>query len=182
MHGTMKALSVILLAAIALFLISAESSSAGDRYDLTAPNGIAFSEIRGFEKWQVIAPSYRTDKKEVRFILGNQTAVQAFTDGAPEKTPFPDGTIMVKVAHSEKELSEYPSAFVPDVLQRIELIMKDSKRFPETKGWGYARFVYNPKADGFTAYGKDTSFVQECFQCHTLVSGKDYVFTRYAPR
>lgn len=180
----MKRVLFCLFAGLLVFLIvRAVVFAAQDRYELKAPNGIAFSEIRGYEGWQVVAPSYRTDKNEVRVILANGKMVNAYRDGVPANgKPFPDGAIIVKLAWSERKSPVFPAALEPDVLQRVEFIIKDSKRFADTGGWGYARFVYDSKTDVFSPYGKDASFVQECHQCHTLVKAKDFIFTGYPRR
>lgn len=168
---------------VLLFLRGNSLLVAQDRYELKAPNGISFSEIRGYESWQVIAPSYRTDKNEIRIILGNDRMVNAYKEGIPGNgKPFPDGSIIVKIGYSERKSSVFPVAIEPDILQRVEFIVKDSKRFPDTNGWGYARFVYDAKTSTFKPYGKDASFVQECHQCHTLVKAKDFIFTGYPQR
>lgn len=181
---TMKRIIVVLLVlSLVVFAVGLGVLTAADKYALKAPNGIAFSEVRGYETWPVIAPSYRTDKKEVRFIVGNEAMMNAYRQGIPGNgKPFPDGAVAVKIAYSERKNPDFQSALEPDVLQRIELIMKDSKRFADTSGWGYARFVYDAKTDTFTAYGKDEKFVQECYSCHTIVKGADYVFTKYFMR
>ena len=177
-----RTLSVFIILFSLVFLESVDLT-AQDKYALKALNGLSFSEVRGFEVWQVVAPSYRTDNKEVRFIVGNETIINAYKSGVPGNgKPFPDGSILVKVGYSERKNADFPAALEPDVLKRVEFIMKDAKRFPDTGGWGYARFVYDEKTDTFTPYGKDASFAQECFQCHTLVKGKDFVFTKYSKR
>ncbi len=154
-----------------------------DKYTLKEPNGISFSEIRGYETWQAVAPSYRTDKSEIRIILGNDTLVKAYREGIPENgKPFPDGSILVKMGYSEKKSADFPAAIEPDVLQRVEFMIKDAKRFKNTNGWGYARFVYDAKGKTFSPYGKDAAFDQECNACHTIVKARDFVFTKYAPR
>ncbi len=80
-----------------------DSLVAQDKYALTAPNGISFSEIRGYETWQVIAPSYRTDNKELRVILGNPVMINAYKKGIPGNgKPFPEGSIIVKIGWSER--------------------------------------------------------------------------------
>ena len=164
-----------------LFLIS--SMAFGQEKGLKAPNGLSFSDIKGYETWQVVAPSYRPDKKEVRYILGNSKVVNAYKSGVPENgKPFPNGSILVKIAYSEKPHAAFPQALVPDVLQRIEFMVKDSRRFKETGGWGFARFIYEAKTDTFKPYGDGPSFVQECFQCHVPVKDSDYVFTKYPRR
>ena len=175
--------SIATILTVVLSVLSTGVLMAQDKYALKAPNGISFSEIRGYETWQVIAPSYRTEKLELRIILGNPVMIQAYREGIPGNgKPFPDGSIIVKVGWSERKSAAFPAAIEPDVLQRVEFIVKDTKRFPETSGWGYARFVYDAKTGTFSPYGKDTSFAQECYQCHTLVKAKDFIFTGYPQR
>jgi hypothetical protein len=159
------------------------SVMAQDRFDLKAANGLSFSEIKGYETWHVIAPSYRIDNHELRVILGNSVMIDAYRSGIPENgKPFPEGAIVVKIGWSERKSTAFPTAFEPDVLKRVEFIMKDSKQFSATGGWGYARFLYDAKSGSFAPYGKDASFVQECYQCHTAVKDKDYIFTGYPAR
>lgn len=176
--------TLALFSAVFVMIIAAGSGRAAqDRFALQEPNGISFGEIKGYESWPVVAPSYRTDKKEVRIILGNDRIIQAFRDGLPENgKPFPDGSILVKVGYSERKHAAFPAALEPDVLQRVEFMIKDAKRFKNTNGWGYARFLYDAAADSFTPYGKDAAFDQECNGCHTLVKARDYVFTGYSKR
>jgi len=69
----------------------------------------------------------------------------------------------VKISYSEIKDPAFPSALVPDVLQRVEFMMKDSKRFASTGGWGYARFPYDAATDTYKAYGKEPSFADECY-------------------
>lgn len=176
----MSVISVIFLSALSTFIVAEDRQ---DKYSLKEPNGVAFSEIKGYETWQAVAPSYRTDKKEVRLILGNEDLVKAYKEGVPENgRPFPDGSILVKLAYSERKSGAFTAALEPDTLQRVEFMIKNSKRFKATNGWGYARFVYDAKTRTFTPYGKDASFEQECNACHTLVKNRDYVFTGYAQR
>lgn len=166
-----------------LILLGSGLLSAQDKYALKALNGLSFEDIRGYETWQVIAPSYRTDKKEIRYILGNTIVAEAYKKGSPAKDlAFPDGSILVKVAYSEIRNPAFPAALEPDVLQRIEFMIKDVKKFSATGGWGYARFVYDPASKTYTSYGKDAAFAEECYQCHTLVKGRDFVFTKYPVR
>lgn len=175
--------SALVILVVFLFVWGNGLLVAQDKYELKAPNGMSFSEIRGYETWQVIAPSYRTDKNELRVILGNTVMINAYKEGIPGNgKPFPEGSISVKIGWSERKSPVFPAAIEPDVLQRVEFIMKDSKRFPDTNGWGYARFVYDAKTGTFSPFGKDASFAQECHQCHTLVKAKDFIFTGYPRR
>lgn len=176
----------LLAAALALGVAAARGATAEDgqdKYRLEEPNGIAFSEARGYETWQAVGPSYRTDKNEVRVILGNDRLVKAYAEGVPlNGKPFPDGAVLVKIGYSQRKNAAFPDALEPDVLQRVELMIKDAKRFQRTRGWGFARFIYDAKTKTFSPYGKDASFDQECAACHTAVAGRDFVFTQYAPR
>ncbi|MBI5640252.1 MAG: cytochrome P460 family protein [Nitrospirae bacterium] len=166
-----------------VIIVPLVTASAGDRFALEAPNGLSFGTIRGFETWQVVAPSYRPDKNEIRMIVANRQAIDAYRRGIPENNAsFPEGSILVKIAHSERKNKNFPAAIEPDLLQRIEFMVKDTKRFSETGGWGYARFVYDAKTDTFTPYGKDSVFDRECFQCHLAVRHRDFVFTGYPRR
>jgi len=159
------------------------SISAQDKYELKEHNGIAFSEIKGYEDWPTVAVSRRTDNNELRVILGNTAMINAYKEGIPANgKPFPDGSIVVKIGWSERKSADFPVAYEPDVLRRVEFIVKDSKRFPDTSGWGYARFVYDEKTSMFKPYGKDASFAQECYQCHTIVKKKDFIFMGYPHR
>jgi hypothetical protein len=176
-------ISAILVFVAALMVWGYSAIAAPDKYLLKAPNGISFSEIKGYETWQTVAVSRRTDNKELRVILANPTMIKAYKKGIPGKDKlFPDKSIIVKIAWSERQNAYFPAAYEPDVLRRVEFIIKDSKRFPKTSGWGYARFVYDAKTSTFTPYGKDASFVQECYECHTTVKQKDFIFTSYPQR
>ena len=142
----------VLLSGLFLALsITAAATAAGPP---EAPNGIAL--IEGYRDWQVIAPSYRSDKGHIRVVLGNETAVKAFREG---KRPFPDGTIFVKVAWNAVKHPAFPVAVVPGTFTQVEFMVKDSRKYKKTGGWGFARFL----GEKFRPYGKDAGFVQECF-------------------
>jgi hypothetical protein len=178
-----KMIGGLLAFAAVVLLWSISSMAMQDKYGLRTLNGISFSEIRGYETWQTIAVSRRTDNNELRIILGNALMIKAYKEGIPGNgKPFPEGAVIVKIAWSEKQSPDFPPAYEPDILRRVEFILKDSRRFPDTGGWGYARFVYDAKASMFAPYGKDSSFGQECYQCHTIVKKKDYIFTGYPDR
>ena len=136
-----------------------------------APNGIAL--IKDYRTWKVIAPSYRPDKKHIRVVLGNETAIRAFREG---KRPFPDGTVFAKVAWNTVKHAKFPVAVIPGTFAQVEFMIKDSGKYKKTGGWGFARFVGNK----LVPYGKDAGFVQECFDCHAPVADNDYVFTHWA--
>jgi len=104
--------------------------------------------------------------------------------------PFPEGSIIAKIEWSQKKNPESPySVMVPDTLKSVAFIRKDSKRFPDTNGWGYAhgwgyaQFMYDAASDTFKPYGSGSSFGKNvCHQCHTRVKAKDFIFTGYPLR
>ena len=117
-------------------------------------------------------------------IVENTVVIDAYKKGIPGNgKPFPEGSKIVKIEWSKRKppASPYP-VMEPDTLKSVAFIQKDSKRFPETSGWGYAQFLYDAASDSFKPYGSDSSFGKECYGCHTLVKAKDYIFTSYPRR
>ena len=137
-----------------------------------APNGIALPE--GYKDWRLIAPSHRTDKNHIRVILGNDAAVEATRAG--KTNPWPDGAVLGKLVWKDKTDPDWPTATVPGDFVHAEFMVKDSKKYASTGGWGFARWV----GTGLKPYGDDENFAQECFACHLPVMYNDYVFTRSA--
>ncbi len=155
------------LVCIALSLLSAGPLIASELP--VAPNGITI--YPGYMSWKVIAPSYREDKGHIRIITGNEIAVAALHAG---KKPLPDGSVLAKVAWKAEKNSNFPVATEPGAFAQVEFMVKDAKKYKDTGGWGFARFVGND----LKPYGKDAAFVGECFGCHIPVAGNDYVFTK----
>jgi mono/diheme cytochrome c family protein len=161
--------------------------SAQDKYALKIPNGLAFSEFRGYESWPVISLSHNGDK--LAAILGNAVMINAYKAGIPGNgQPFPDGAKMAKVHWNAKvNVGEPGGPTVPGTQHDVDLMVKDSKRFGDSGGWGYGVFEYEPASDKFRPgnltdkppQGNDA----KCgFACHTAVKTKDYVFTDYGHR
>ena len=154
--------------------------AAQDKYSAKLPNGLAFSDWKGYEDWQLISSSKTDDRMKV--ILGNPTIIAAFKSGIPGNgKPFPEGSKIAKVQWKPKKSTEAPFVVdVPDTLADLFFMEKDSKRFPETGGWGYAQFDYDPASSTFTA---DKAGTPNCGQvCHVAVKAKDYVFHPYQRR
>src|ERR1700685_4092181 len=161
--------------------------SAQDKYTLKVPNGLAFSEFRGYEGWRTISIS--NNGGLVALILGNPAMIDAFKAGVPGNgKPFPDGAKMAKIHWNPKNNEAAPGRpLVPSTLPAIDFMMKDSKRFADGGGWGYAEFEYDTASDTFRPgtpadqppQGNDA----KCgFACHTIVKMQDYVFTEYPKR
>jgi Cytochrome P460 len=164
----------------ALVVMAGMAWSAQDKYSLQLPNGLAFSEFRGYENWQVVSVSQTPELLKVE--VANPTMIDAYRAGIPGNgKPFPDGSKIAKIEWRPKKMAEAPFAVnVPDTLQDVFLIEKDSKRFPDTKGWAYAVFDYHPASETFTP--DPTGTVNCGFACHTIVKGRDYIFHSYQKR
>jgi hypothetical protein len=107
--------------------------------------------------------------------------IEAYRAGVPGNSQhFPDGSKMAKIHWNAKQSAEAPApTTVPDTLHDVDFMEKDSKRFADTGGWGYAQFNYDTASATFTPEGSDAG----CgYGCHTIVAAKDYVFTAYGPR
>jgi hypothetical protein len=169
-----------------LAVVGSRIAAAPDKYTVTVPGGLAFSEFRGYEAWQTIAIS-RTDRV-VAVIVGNPLMIDAYQGGFPGNgKPVPDGAKMAKVHWTEKANAFFPTATVPGDLVNVDFMVKDSKRFADSGGWGYAVFDYSAAADTFTPGTTAGTPPQgnnaKCgFACHTRAKARDYVFTEYGKR
>ncbi|MEH6822497.1 MAG: cytochrome P460 family protein [Motiliproteus sp.] len=154
-----------------LFTAMVSLANAGDPIP-PAPNGITLPE--NYKDWQVISSSHRTDNNSLRVILGNDTAIAAARSG--NTLPWPDGAILAKLVWKDRQDDKWAMATVPGQFVHAEFMIKDSKQYKATGGWGFARW----KGMDQRPYGQDASFVQECFGCHTPVKDNDYVYTHPA--
>jgi len=175
--GASVAAGAIIVAALVAW--GGSAISAQDKYTVTVPNGLAFAEFRGFEDWPTVAVSQ--SGTEIEVILANPEMIKVYRDGGygPGKH-FPDGSKMAKIHWNAKQSDEAPSpTTVPGTLHDIDFMARDSKRFADTGGWGYAQFNHDAASDTFEPLGTG----HNCgFACHTIVRSKDYVFTSYGRR
>src|SRR5262245_2243207 len=168
-------------------LATGAAISAQDKYSVKVPGGLAFSEFRGYESWEAISISQ--NGPVVALILGNPAMINAFKSGIPGNgKPFPDGARMAKIHWTPKKQETYPGQpTVAGTQKDTDFMVKDSKRFADSGGWGYAAFKYDAASSTFTPVGTDGTPPQgndaKCgFGCHTVVKNRDYVFTEYATR
>jgi hypothetical protein len=181
-----KSIRVTAFAAVFLSVLVALALAAQDKYTLKIPNGLAFSEFRGYEAWQVISISQ--DGTLIAATLGNPVMIKAYQDGAPGNgKPFPDGAKMAKVHWNPKKMETFPAATVPATQHDVDFMVKDSKRFADSGGWGYGVFEYDAASDSFRPGTQADKPPQgnnaTCgFACHTSVKTRDYVFTDYGHR
>jgi hypothetical protein len=179
---------LISVGAVSLAVISwAAISATPDKYTVKVPNGLAFSEFKGYESWQVISVSHNGNM--LAAILGNPEMINAYKAGIPANgKPFPDGARMAKIHWNAKTNEDYPGApSVPGTQHDVDFMLKDSKRFADSGGWGYGAFEYDAASNTFTPatlkdkppQGNDA----KCgYACHTIVQKRDYVFTEYGTR
>jgi hypothetical protein len=182
----MKVKTMLLSVGATVWLVGV-AMSAQDKYTVKVPNGLAFSEFKGYESWQTISVSHNGPHMAV--ILGNPTMIAAYKAGIPDNgKPFPDGAKMAKVHWNVKKNEAQPGApLQPSSQSDVDFMVKDSKRFADSGGWGYGAFNYDAKTDAFTpattADQPPQSNDAKCgFGCHTIVKQRDYVFTEYAHR
>jgi Cytochrome P460 len=172
-------LSVILITATVPALLGGMALGAQDKYTLQVPNGLAFSDFRGYENWEAVAVSQT--ESGIKVIVANPPMMAAYKDGLPaDGKLFPDGSKVAKIEWTFKRNTVSPYFVnVPDTLKSLSFIEKDVRRFPNTHGWAYAQFMYDPAADTFAP---DVQGAECGYACHTTVAAKDYIFTAYPKR
>jgi hypothetical protein len=174
------------IATVWLAALGGLAISAQDKYDVKVPGGLAFAEFRGYEGWQAISMS--RNERVVAMILGNPVMIDAYRAGIPANgQPVPDGAKMAKVHWIPKKSEFFPDATVPGSLLNVDVMVKDSKRFADGGGWGYAVFDYDAASDTFkpgtTAGTPPQGNDAKCgVACHTRAKARDYVFTEYGKR
>ena len=181
-----KLILTIPIAAGVVAFMGGVAISAQDKYTEKVPNGLSFSEFRGYEGWQLVSISQ--DGGLIAAIVANPVMIKAYLAGAPGNSkPFPDGSKMAKVHWSPKKMETFPGATVPGTQHDVDFMVKDSKRFADSGGWGYAVFEYDAASDTFRPGNQTDKPPQgndaKCgFACHTGVKTRDYVFTDYGHR
>ena len=190
MHIVLKCFcAIVSVAAVAAPIASAADTPAksADKYTVKVPGGLAFSEFKGYESWETISVSHNGPSLAV--ILGNPAMINAYKAGIPGNgKPFPDGAKMAKIHWEAKKNDAQPGQPLQPGTQRdVDFMVKDSKKFADSGGWGYAVFLYDAATGTFVPGGLDAKPPQgndaKCgAACHTIAKAKDFVFTEYAPR
>jgi hypothetical protein len=132
----------------------------------------------GYRDWKLISVAHEAANfNSFAAVLGNELAIQAYREG---KVSFPDGAIVAALHYRHVPSEEnnkvfgQDQSFVPGAPTNIQFMVKDSKKYAATGGWGFAHFQ-DGKPSG------DEEFMKTCFPCHNQVKARDLVFTRYAP-
>ncbi len=171
----MKRISIELL--VAAVFSSASMSFAAPALDEAAAPVFGIRIPAGYREWAVISVAHEAgNNNDLRVILGNSAAIQAARDG---KLPYPDGAIIARLAWSYLPSEENnkvfgrEQSFVAGAPINLQLMVKDSKKYASTGGWGFAQFKQGKPADA--------EVHQTCFPCHVPVQARDFVYTRYSP-
>ncbi len=172
----MKWIDLLLIQALALACVQPPTSRSADEAAAAIAAGKLPPEYRD---WRLISVAREEgDLDDIRAILGNDAAIKAYREGT---RPFPDGTIIVRLAWSYDSSEENNKAFgrrqsfvARHPKNGVQFMVKDSKKYAATGGWEYAQFD-----DGKPL--RDAAMLKGCFECHRAFEDHDYVFTPYAP-
>lgn len=190
-----RVLKVIVLSASILGVTIALAAQTQDRFTLKSSNGIAFSEFTGYESWQLIATSQHDGNDGcgtapsgcMKGILGNPAMIQAYRDGFPANgKPVPNGAAMAKIEWLKETDEAAPYQItVPGEQTEVAFMVKDSKRFTGTDGWGYATLSFDAATKSYKLKPgqSDPAFGKNCHACHTTGAKRtDFVYTAFARR
>jgi hypothetical protein len=173
--SVIKRLAVLVIAiAIGPTMFAALPFVPGHAEDGASP---AFEKLpAGYRDWKLISVAHEEGNlNDLRAILGNDIAIQAYRDG---KLPFPDGTIIARLAwrylpsEENNKVFGRTQSFVAGTPTNVQFMVKNAKKYASTGGWGFAQFNGGKPAN---------IVVHDCFSCHVPVKDRDFLFTHYAP-
>ena len=176
----MRQIAFALVAVVALAGVAAYIAPTSGQTDEEAAPIFGVKIYPGYRNWKLISVAHEEGNlNDLRAILGNDAAIKAYREG---KLPFPDGTIIARLAWSYVPSEENNKvfgrnqSFVPGSPTEwyLQFMVKDSRKYAATGGWGFAQF----NKDGKPA---DEAMHKTCFPCHEPAKDRDFVFTRYAP-
>ena len=173
----MKGFAYLLVAVVALTGVVVYMAHASGRSEQEADPIFGITIPPGYRDWRLISVAHEEGNlNDLRALLGNDVAIKAYREG---KLPFPDGTIIARLAWSYVPSEENnkvfgrSQSFVAGAATNVQFMVKDSRKYAATGGWGFAQFK-----DGKPA---DAALLKTCFPCHEPVKARDFVFTQYAP-
>ena len=175
----MKWIALLLVAVVALTCVVAATPPTSQPADEAAASIAGGKLPSGYRDWRLISVAREEGElDDIRAVLGNDVAIKAYREGT---RPFPDGTIIARLAWSYDPSEENNKAFgkaqsfvAGTPKNGVQFMVKDSKKYAATGGWGYSQFD-----DGKPL--TDQAMLQSCFDCHQAFKDHDYVFTHYAP-
>jgi hypothetical protein len=173
----MKGFFYLLVAVVAMAGVVAYMAHASGRSDENADPVFGIKIPPGYRDWKLISVAHEEGNlNDLRALLGNDVAIKAYRVGT---VPFPDGTIIARLAWSyipseeNNKVFGRSQSFVAGPATNVQFMVKDSRKYATTGGWGFAQFK-----DGKPA---DAALLKTCFPCHEPVKARDFVFTHYAP-
>ena len=172
----MRRIFFVLVAVVALAGMVADMAPASGQSDEEAAPIFGIKIPPGYRDWSLISVAHEAgDLNDLRAVLGNDIAIKAYRDGT---LPFPDGAIIARLAwryvpsEENNKIFGQDQSFVAGAPTNVQFMVKDSKKYAATGGWGFAQFKEgNPD---------DAAMLDACFGCHAPVEARDFVFTRYA--
>lgn len=176
----MERIAFLLVAVAAVAAVAAFTAHASGHAEGEAAPIFGIKIPPGYRDWRLISVAHEEGNlNDIRAILGNNPAIKAYREG---KLPFPDGSIIARIAWSYVPSEENNKVFgraqsfvagsPPDWY--LQFMVKDSKKYATTGGWGFAQFNKDGKPT-------DEAMLKTCFPCHEPVKARDFVFTRYTP-
>lgn len=174
----MRRIVFVLIAVVALAGVVVHMAFASGQAGDEAPPIFATKIPAGYRDWRLVSVAHEEGRlNDIRAILGNDIAISAYREG---KLPFPDGAIIARLAWSydvseeNNKVFNRPQSFVAGLPKNgVQFMVKDSKKYAATGGWGFAQFD-----DGKPA---GEAVLKTCFVCHQAIKDRDLVFARYAP-
>ena len=173
----MKRIALLPVALLSVVGIVAFSCPASGRDDGEGAPIYGIKIFPGYRDWRLISVAHEEGSlNDIRAILGNDIAIKAFRE---DKLPFPDGTVIARIAWKDVPSEENnkvfgrAQSFVAGPPINVQFMVKDSSKYPTTGGWGFAQFKEGKPAD--------EALHKTCFPCHEPAKARDFVFTRYAP-
>lgn len=175
----MKRILAFVMAFIAVSAVASLTLAASSADDASAPL-FGIKIFPGYRDWRLISVAHEEGNlNDLRAVLGNDVAIKAYRG---DKLPLPDGTVIARIAWNYVPSEENNKAFgraqsfVPGAAPDwyLQFMVKDSKKYAATGGWGFAQFDKDGKPANETMH-------KACFPCHESAQAHDFVFTHYAP-
>src|SRR6202453_1097074 len=174
----MKGFAYLLIAVVAMTGVVVYMAHPSGRSDEEADPIFGIKIPPGYRDWRLISVAHEEGNlNDLRALLGNDAAIKAYREG---KLTFPDGTIIARLAWSyvpseenNKVFGRAQSFVAGTPKNGVQFMVKDSKKYAATGGWGFAEFI-NGKPAG-------EAVIKTCYPCHEPIKARDFVFTQYAP-